>query len=348
MDLPERIEQHKAQSDSFAILLYHLKDLGIFRNSTENDYGIDFEIELLKDNKLVGTYIKVQVKSSKNLNIGKKDDAPTVSGIKQSTLHYWAELCYRSHVLAFVVDLKTEKIYTTDDIFWQAVSELDNSNKTKTIKFCPSSNVDLGNEQFIDKIKAIAFSPSLDIILYAHRTSIRHLTAFITLFGECNSSDYGSQAFRPEIFKIFLEVSTILLYGQKGIEKQIIISSAEFYGLENKWQMEDSNEFFNYDFYLNKSNSYGDINAKDVYVVMKVVLPKLIEVLRKLRDKVIKAHYYWRYKDIPYLKLIFFCELPEQTDLANLNSWNNYRQNGHFDEELYEDIAEEFEKLLNK
>lgn len=29
MDFPKRIKQHKSQSDSFAILLYKLKDLGI-------------------------------------------------------------------------------------------------------------------------------------------------------------------------------------------------------------------------------------------------------------------------------------------------------------------------------
>ncbi len=30
MDLPNQIKQHKAESDSYAILLYHLRDVGIF------------------------------------------------------------------------------------------------------------------------------------------------------------------------------------------------------------------------------------------------------------------------------------------------------------------------------
>lgn len=108
MDFPKRIKQHKSQSDSFAILLYKLKDLGIFRNATENDYGIDFEIEIVHNERLIGRYLKAQVKSAEDVYI-RKDGVPTVGGIKQSTLLYWAELSYRSHVVAFAVDLKTEK-----------------------------------------------------------------------------------------------------------------------------------------------------------------------------------------------------------------------------------------------
>ena len=45
MDFPRRIVQHKNESDSFAIILYRLRNIGIFRNMTEHDYSIDFEIE---------------------------------------------------------------------------------------------------------------------------------------------------------------------------------------------------------------------------------------------------------------------------------------------------------------
>ncbi|WP_194573730.1 DUF4365 domain-containing protein, partial [Vibrio anguillarum] len=88
MDLPNQIKQHKAESDSYAILLYHLRDVGIFRNVAENDYGIDFEIEFVEDGRVVGNYIKAQVKASENLVIRNSDSVPTISGIKQSTLNY--------------------------------------------------------------------------------------------------------------------------------------------------------------------------------------------------------------------------------------------------------------------
>jgi hypothetical protein len=48
MDLPKRIKQHKAESDSYAILLYKLKDLGIFRNVTSSDYPKSSTIFLLR------------------------------------------------------------------------------------------------------------------------------------------------------------------------------------------------------------------------------------------------------------------------------------------------------------
>ena len=94
MNFPKRIEQHKHESDSFAIILYELREIGIFRNITESDYGIDFEIEVVNGNQVESHCVKVQVKSSDKLKIRKKDGHAKVGGIKQSTLYYWAELSY--------------------------------------------------------------------------------------------------------------------------------------------------------------------------------------------------------------------------------------------------------------
>lgn len=140
MDFPKRIKQHKAESDSYAILLYKLRKVGIFRNLTDNDYGIDFEIELLEGDKVTGNYIKAQVKSSEDLKIRKSDLVPTISGIKQSTLNYWAELSYKTHVVAYAVDLKTENIYISKPLFWQAIKLIDGSESSKTIEFMPNEN----------------------------------------------------------------------------------------------------------------------------------------------------------------------------------------------------------------
>jgi hypothetical protein len=68
MDFPKRIKQHTAQSDSFAILLYQLRKAGIFRNVTEHDYGIDFEIEIVHRDRVICRYVKAQVKVLKRLN----------------------------------------------------------------------------------------------------------------------------------------------------------------------------------------------------------------------------------------------------------------------------------------
>lgn len=57
---------------------------------TAQDYGIDFEIELVEDGRVCGHCVKVQVKSSENL-YKDKDERPSIGGIKQTTLRYWAE-----------------------------------------------------------------------------------------------------------------------------------------------------------------------------------------------------------------------------------------------------------------
>ena len=59
MDFPKRIKQHKNESDSFAIILYKLREIGIFRNVTESDYGIDFEIEVVNGDKVEGHCLRI-------------------------------------------------------------------------------------------------------------------------------------------------------------------------------------------------------------------------------------------------------------------------------------------------
>lgn len=57
MEYSKRIKQHKNKSDSFIIVQYKLKDIGFFRNMTEHDYGIDFEIEVVIGTSVQGKTI---------------------------------------------------------------------------------------------------------------------------------------------------------------------------------------------------------------------------------------------------------------------------------------------------
>ena len=49
MSFPKRIQQHKNEDCSFAIIENKLQEIGVFRNQTNHDYGIDFEIEIEVD-----------------------------------------------------------------------------------------------------------------------------------------------------------------------------------------------------------------------------------------------------------------------------------------------------------
>jgi hypothetical protein len=82
MDSPKRTAQRKAESTSCAILLSRLRHPGIFRNVTDNDYGVDVEIELVKGESVTGNYFKAQVKAADKVKVRKKDLVPTVGGIK--------------------------------------------------------------------------------------------------------------------------------------------------------------------------------------------------------------------------------------------------------------------------
>ncbi|MBD5781652.1 DUF4365 domain-containing protein [Pelagicoccus sp. NFK12] len=73
MDLPKQTIQKRKESESYAIVLYPLRKLGIFRNVTENDYGIDFEIELIQNGKVTGRNLKAQIKASDNLSVRKSE-----------------------------------------------------------------------------------------------------------------------------------------------------------------------------------------------------------------------------------------------------------------------------------
>jgi len=134
--LPKRTAQKKTEADSYAVINYKLGDLGIFRGQTENDYGIDVDLELEQAGFVTGKSVKIQVKSSENLKL-RLDGTPSIGGIKQSTLNYWCQIAFRTSVLAYAVDLATEKIYVTADLFWQATKLIDGSAKTKSISFLP-------------------------------------------------------------------------------------------------------------------------------------------------------------------------------------------------------------------
>ncbi len=335
MDFPKRIKQHKSQSDSFAILLYRLKDLGIFRNATENDYGIDFEIEIVHEERLIGKYLKAQVKSAEDINI-RKDKPPTVGGIKQSTLLYWTELSFRSHVIAFAVDLSTEKIYFTKSIFWQATCLLDASDKTKTIEFLPAVNLPFSKEEIKKKektenfmssliVKMIAFQPSVTDIIYAHKTLLRNIHAIFELYTDTWHYDAWTEVQKLDIFKTVLECSKILI--NQGLPEQI-----------SDLEKEERKYLFSFDYWAQKTDwSYEEVSNQVAKTPLKVIYPILLDKVEEYNQLVLKGAYYWLNKDMTYLKLVHQTKVPtvrehekiihvdyEQTEFENEESFNTY------------------------
>ncbi|MBP6367944.1 MAG: DUF4365 domain-containing protein [Nitrosomonas sp.] len=323
MNFPKRIKQHKAESDSYAILHYKLRDLGIFRNLTDNDYGIDFEIELVEDEKVTGKYLKAQVKSSDNLTIRESDSSvPTVGGIKQSTLNYWAELSHKTHVIAYAVDLKKESIYISEPLFWQAIKLIDDSNKTKTIEFVPQNDKLNANIPSLFT-KLYAHSPSLMDEIYSHKMSLKNLRQFFDLYADVFHYDVHIPVIELDIFETFLEVSKVLLWS----------SSNEYQDLTE----EEKKNIYSFSYWKSVTENAGGEDVAN-YVAqkpLKALMPHLLKMLETYERRVFDSKYYWKHKSLTYLKLVYDFPIPKisgHEEIRNLryDQYGRSRKDGGF------------------
>lgn len=300
MDLPKRTIQQQHEAESYAILLYKLRKVGIFRNLCENDYGIDFEIELVSNGKVTGKYIKIQVKSSENLKPRKKDKVLTISGIKQSTLAYWAELSFSTNVLVYAVDLSNENIYLTRPIFWQASRLIDRGNRDKTIEFIPISEYHTEVAEILTSIYAIA--PTIRDHIYFHSIILRNLKQFLDLYCDVFHLDAHMPINEPDLFRYFLESCNRLLWHKRISEKFPEEDRGHIYSL-NHWE---------------GKTKYRELYNCICQIPMGILIPELLDELVSLRQRVLSGSYYWIHKDISYLRLVYGHEFPTEYNFDQL------------------------------
>lgn len=334
MKLPTRILQHKAESDSYAILVYKLRSLGIFRNVTESDYGIDFEVELVQGDQVTGRYFKAQVKSSEQIRVRKKDRVPVVGGIKESTLYYWTELSYKTHVILYAVDLKSEDIYVSRPVFWQAAALLNGDGKSKSVEFTAAPlNTEISSElkahlPHVFTLK-FALSPSLPDIIYAHKTALRYFKQFMSLFVDVFHYDSQAEIQDPDVLKALLDVAAILLWGK---EKEL-----DAFGLPKT----DRKGLFAFNHWVKSSGDWvtTEVTNQSAQTPVRVLIPLLVAELQELRRLVFESKYYWANKDRAYLQLVYQGMLPKDTTKVTLDEWGY-----HFDE--YSHQMDDFEVFV--
>ncbi|SOY57734.1 DUF4365 domain-containing protein [Cupriavidus taiwanensis] len=313
MKLPTRIKQHKAESDSYAILVYKLRHIGIFRNVTESDYGVDFEVEIVHEDQVTGRYFKAQVKSSENLKVRKKDRIPVVGGIKESTLYYWTELSYKTHVILYAVDLNTEEIHVSRPIFWQAASLINGDDKSKTIEFLPE--IAKTEEHKVREMMPAVFtlwfahSPSLPDLIYSHKTALRYLKLFLGLYVDVYHYDAHVEIHEPDVLKTLLDTCRVLLW-----DKDFKATSRS--ETERK-------HLYSFDYWVKNSGEWAtdEVTNFSAQTPVRVLIPSLVEELKVLRRKVFASKYYWRLKDRPYLRLVYETVLPGDTSNETLRKW---------------------------
>jgi hypothetical protein len=323
MQLPKQTVQKQNESESYAIVLYYLRKIGIFRNVTENDYGIDFEIELVVKGSVTGRYLKAQVKSSDNLYIRKGDGVPTVGGIKQSTLRYWTEISRHTNVILFAVDLTTEQIFVSDPLFWQCAALLDGTETSKTIECIPMTGIKVSdaNKLIVPLVLRAFLEPTTREQISVHSSVLRRLKDFIQLYSDVFHYDGHVPINDHECFREFLELSALLLGKRK---------------VKEKFKVEDQAAWSSYEYWKSKTECDGPYNF-DCYEPMKIILPLLLDELESLRSKVLlKCGYYWIHTDPEYFQLVAkyliptdrdhdaFYKMPDHEDLFDLEN-SDYR-----------------------
>jgi hypothetical protein len=305
MKLPTRTKQKKSETESLAIVNYKLGDLGIFRGQTENDYGIDLDLELVQGDQVTGRAIKIQVKSAEELKL-RKDGTPSVGGIKQSTLRYWCELSFRTSVVAYAVDLATQKIYVTINLFWQASAKIDGGGSSKSIEFLPEGPDNIALAKYATAVQA--FQPTIAEVVAAHSMALRRLKQFLMLLADTFHYDAGSPLHEPDDFRDLLQVCGVLLWNDG----------------DKLWS--DRNErkrWMRYDYWERKSEKDGwdGISYFAAQPILATLLPALIRILCVNKKRVLAGKFYWSHRDPQYLALVYETTIPDVDDKDGLIKW---------------------------
>lgn len=335
MDFPHRIAQHKSESDSFAIMIYKLRDLGIFRNVTDSDYGIDFELELVEKDKdgkdrVKGHCVKIQVKGSTTMD--KVHVEPSVSNIKQTTLNYWAELSYSMPVTAIAVDTCSEELYIADDLFWQATSLLDNSSDDKTIHF--RRDVDVKNT-----LIQLALGYSLTEQLTTHKWFLKNFKKCLETLVLWSGNDTFMEIDNPEECDLFLSMldnAKVLLHNDQSLNQLL------------SRRGETIDQFFSV-YYHHMHSRSSCFTYADAIELSNIILPLLVKRIKEYNDRILSGTFYWINKEPSYLRDVVVFKIPTFLTIHDLGNvfYDFYRDDEFYNFNPYDDRYFEVSKYLD-
>jgi len=287
IEYPKRTIQHQNEYESMAVLLYHLRKKGILRSFREADYGIDLEYEFVHGNAVIGKTIKIQLKSSSNLKIG-KDGIPKVYNIKQRTLNYWAEISYRTNVILVTVDLSKERIYCTPPLFWEIVKKIDTTRRDKYISLI--SDEKITNEITCALIDSFALAPVIHEIILNQKIALQYLEEILQLCYEVTFHDQFLEIDDTTTLKNLLDICSILLW---NVNVGSYFKNKKGTG---KW---NSISFF----YENSLD--GTLKYCYLYEPLEILINLLFKKLIQLRNSVLDSFIYWIVHDKDYLGMVY-------------------------------------------
>jgi hypothetical protein len=198
-------------------------------------------------------------------------------------------------------------------IFWQASKLINGDKKSKTVEFLPvltkKSDGPIKDVLPVFLTRMFALSPSLPDILYSHKTALRYLKRFFGLYGDVYHYDFHCEIHDVDAFKTLLDTCRVLLWGQDYKEL----------GLEGKQRK----FLFSFDYWVENSGDWAtdEVTNLSAQTPLRVLLPLLLDTLRKLRQDVLAAKYYWRYKDRTYLRLVYENRIPDDSTQQTIQEW---------------------------
>ena len=284
---PTRPIQHVQEDKSFAILRYKLQDIGIFRDQTVSDYGIDFEFELTKGSELTGKILKIQVKSSENIQFN-EDGTISVGGIKQSTLIYWAEISFSLPVILAVVDTATEDIFLSSPIFWNCIECIDDNGSTKTLRFPVRQPKGEENQNHaIASLILNSFLPSVKDELSKIAHAMKCFRDYCTLYESIHHYDLHMPIEEVDVLDDLLEICSSL-----NIERVV-----HPYG--EKLEEEELNNLYKKRWWCERMEFkyYGHLEGPPNITMQKplqFLLPRLLKRIKIHINRIVKSGYYWK------------------------------------------------------
>ncbi|MEM5640444.1 DUF4365 domain-containing protein [Bacillus toyonensis] len=295
---PSRPRQHILETSSGKALSNFIPDNWIIRGVTESDYGIDYEIELVKDNgEVTGKFFKLQLKATDKIYT-RKDGFISLSQIKMTTINYWISLNKQTHVFVCLFDSQTGNLYWTN-IFEQA-TRLVSSNKKTTIHFSPTQVA--RREQLFTIIKTV-LGPLPFQVKDKHKSLLKNIEIYKDSYWYIGRRDLNMP----------LDIEGCDFFEQL-LEDFKIICWNDYVENENEYQI---------DYWVQKSNyQYGDALASGtVAEALRLIYPKLLKRLTELQVQVIAANTYWNCEDPDYSYLVKGINLPSKLDSKSIFSW---------------------------
>lgn len=299
MSYPTMSDKKMTEGNSLRILRTTLPKQWIFRHETEDDYGVDVEVELVTTNGEVrGDFFKGQLKGTKKVEFS-KDERASVSGIKQSTLRYWIGLSKYVHMFGFLIDTTEEKVYWKP-LFWAASSLLDGGKETKTLHF---TKHDLTIKESMAALVIECFGPTPFRVLEAHKRLLLRMPEFMDLFENAAACDAWTGPDSDILFRMFIEDSKTICHFLASIG-----DNGRLFSLRHWYERSEST--------WGEYPMYGTIKE-----AMSALIPLVFEKLNELRRWVNESEFYWSTADPNYLKMVKSIEIPDSRDPDLLRKW---------------------------